>query len=298
MHKALATGALAVALALAAGCRNTSTQSYTLDLAPTTGILALDVENFRGDVTIYATSDERTARVRGRVRIDGGSGKADKRRKHEAVMIDTRLEEDGARGVLRVRSSSAREEYQDHHVDLTIRVPRLDGLLVENSEGNVTVIDGAGATEIHTTSGAIQYLTSNTITDPVVLTAVDGHIYYQVPPGSTGDFDLETLDGIVAFRDRVTGSSEDAEAAPRAYRGVLIDDINPVIARTNNGDINVWVVDDPLAIRRAWPNARISIEDKVFQQTSRRYRRNLPLDHPEGTGPNQYADRRPHMDGQ
>ncbi len=292
MYKAIALAALGASLAFSGGCRRTSHQTVELDLAPTTGILALDVDHFRGDVTVFAGSGDRTIEIQGTVRIDGGKNKAHKRRMHDAVSIDAQLEEDGARGILRVRTSSERAVYDDHRMHLTIRVPRCDGVRIENHWGAVNVYDAAGSAEIHATAGPIQFLTTHPITDPVVLTAVDGLIWYQVPDGSTGAFDLQTLDGHIWYRERVSGMTTDAVATPTTFQGVLEDDTNSVIARTNNGDINVWVVNDPMAIRRAFPNARPSVQDKLFGQTSRRHRRNLPIDHPEVTGLNEWATRR------
>lgn len=272
-----------LALLAAAGCGSSRTHEFTFDIAPTTGMLAVDVDNFHGSVEIRAQTAGDTATVVGVARASDRLG--DQRQLAvDATTIDATLIEDGANAVLNVRTGTPRENLGDHWVDLHIRVPRCQGVRVQNRGGNVIVVGTAGGTEITNRQGVVEFRTNQPVTDPVTLTTTDGNVYYQVPVGSTGAFDLETLDGKVWYRDRVSATDR-TYSSDRTHQSRLAGGENPIVARTNRGTINVWVDENPQDIGRLIKRTLPDLQDHVFQKGSQRFRRNLPEDHPEVQGP-------------
>lgn len=272
-------GGILGAAAMLVGCAETKPHEYSFDIAPTTGMLAVDIENFRGSVEVRADHRVQTAMVSATTSASCSLGK-----EAESALADTwieaNLEETGARAVLKVRTGTHRPDTSDQWVDLLICVPRCGGLRIENREGTVEVVGTSGGTSITNRLGAVEFRTNEPMLDPVTITTTDGDLYYQVPTGSTGAFDLRTLDGGVWYRDRVQGSDK-AYAAPGIYQARLNDGTNAVDMRTNRGDINVWVDEDPVALSRLFKRQLPNPQDFWFLQGSRRHTRNLPEDHAE-----------------
>lgn len=278
----LAAALVALPLAGAGGCHSTQQREVALDIAPTTGLLAVDVENFAGSVELRVTGKGDTARVIADGHVDSFTTEPRHGDVAAGINVTTELIEEGARAVLKVRSTSAFEG-SDHRVHLFISVPRCDGVRIVNAGGTVLVVGASGATEISNRFGAVELRTNQEMTDPVTITNVDGNIYYQVPTTSSGRFDLATLDGKVVYRDKVVGSDQQY-AAPGMHQARLNNGENPVVARTNKGDVLVWVDKDPVALTRIIKKSFPDPRDMLFTSGSRRYTRNLPEDHPEVTG--------------
>lgn len=285
-HAARAKAALLAACLLAgsmAGCSTKRSQEFSLDVAPTTGMLAVDVTNFNGNIELRAGSKGDAARVEAVARVSPSVPDEQAKAILEGINVDATLDETSARGVLRVTGSSLAADPATHSLDLWIFVPECDGARIDNRGGEVVVVGTTGATQITNRGGAIELRTNQPMTEPVTLTNVDGNIYYQVPATSSGAFDLETLEGTVRYRDRVA-SSDQMYATAKTHQARLNEGANPVMARTNRGDINVWVDKDPVALTRLIKKSFPDVRDLMFTKGSRRYTRNLPEDHPEVTG--------------
>jgi len=282
--RALAAGLLLAGLGASCaltGCAH-SRDPLVLDMPPTVGAMAVDIENFRGSVEIRA--DDRVETISVGSSIEGPEDA------HELVRIDAHIDEQGPRAVLRVRTATDFEDPDAQAVNLRITAPRVDGVRVINAGGEVAVVRATGAVEITNTGGAVEFRTDKPVIDPVTITTVDGNIYYQVPPESTGAFDLVTLDGVVSFksRDSETGGSEGGR---QTVVTTLNRGTNPIIARTNDGNIFVRVEEDAVNITRAF---RVSVPDPrdyLYLQGKRRYTRNLPDDHPEVYEPTRQSAR-------
>ncbi|HBS28587.1 MAG TPA: hypothetical protein DEB06_03850 [Phycisphaerales bacterium] len=255
-------------------------EQFVLDVAPTTGAIGVDIENFRGSVEVRVDPKQPTILVESTVRSDEGFDEDAAARHHDAVSVTADMDEAGARGVLRVRTATALPEDEDHSVDLFITMPRVDGVRVVNKGGEVVIVDGAGAVQITNTGGAVEYRTRQPIVDPVTITTADGNIYYQVPPESSGLFDLETLKGRVSYKDN-DGQTDEASATARRLTARLNAGANPVLARTSAGDIIVRVDEESFNTTRAFRVTPPDITESFFLDSTRRYTRNLPDDAPE-----------------
>jgi hypothetical protein len=293
MRASILTATAAASAGLLIGCAQSTEHRYAFELAPTTGALAVDVENFRGSVEVRA--DLRTDRPHVIATPHAGAALGEEQAAALAgSWVSATLEEESARAVLHVRGTSPRENTGDHWVNLVIRVPRCDGVRIRNTGGTVLVVGTRGGTEIRNHLGAVEFRTNESVTDPVTITTTDGDIYFQVSSGSSGAFDLETLDGKVYYRDRIH-STDSVYAAPGVHRATLHNGTNPVVLRTNRGDINAWVDEDAASLTRVFKHQPQDPQDFWFLQGSRRHTRNLPEDHPEITA--KQATVNPYHDG-
>src|ERR1043165_8355032 len=85
-------------------------------------------------------------------------------------------------------------------IDLQVRLPRAWGIHVVNSGGEVELIGVGGPITIENGApgqegGDIQVRTGVPIKDAVNVRTTSGRVVYQVGPGSTGNFDLQTPSG-------------------------------------------------------------------------------------------------------
>ncbi len=269
---------------LISGCTATDRREAVLDIGPTTGALALDVSNFAGGVEVRADPRFTEATVVATIRVRNSPGAIDRAAALDRVTFEARIEDQGPRAVLRVKTACDRDDITGHRADLFITLPRADGVRIETRDGLVMVVNSSGGTEISNRRGAVEVRTSHPMNDPVTITTVDGTIYYQVPSASSGVFDLETLNGDVTYIDRL-GETHHSTGDARRFTGRLNDGTNPVVARTNRGDIRVWIDKDPVALTRVFKEPIPDPRLMMYLQGSRRFTRNLPEDHPEITTP-------------
>lgn len=266
------------------GCAADSSTIVAHERVDTASLLAIDVENFRGSVEVRVDPALDDIEVSGRAY---GAWFEDDPEGAElelpgTVELFSELQQDG-RGVstLRVRTFSERDA-ADHKVAVLIRVPRCDGARVRNRGGLVELVGTHGALDIENYEGHVEVRTNRPMTQDATIMVVDGTVYFQVPPGSTGKYDLETLDGRVRFKNRVVDAT-DTYSTRTQVQTVLENAQNRVTMRTNYGDLRVLVVDNPESYTRVRRARQVDILDGLFLQGSRRYTRNLPDDEPRTT---------------
>jgi len=272
---------------LLGGCSSTQSHSFTLSMPQGVQRMAVDVENYRGHVEVIADERARNITVDGWIWLSAEAVEAGGDEPHAMTTINAAIERSPdapGSGILRVRSSTDHSEFHDHHVRLVIRAPRVDGLRIVNRDGYVEVVNAAGAVEIENYSGGIQFRSSKPMTDPVQILATDTNIWYQVPDGSMGEIEIETLDGRAIYKDNLSGSentystrSQDGTKGT-TIRSRLAGGSNPVTIRTNRGDIRLLVMEDPVGYKRNFYSVMPDLRDYMRQSGSRRYTRNLPDD--------------------
>lgn len=272
---------------LLTGCGQTTLTTTTLRVPAGNPPLAVDISNFRGSVELRGEPRAKEITVDAKVHVDSGVELATRDAYTQMVNVESTVDQTEGGAVLRVKTTSQREQFDDHWVHLYIVVPYIDGVRIDNrgpmngfvNEGDVEVVNAGGAHHITNRKGAIEVRTSRPITDPVQLTNVDGNIYYQVPLGSTGRFDMETLEGECAFKDK-SGTTDETYSTRSMLQTTLAQGDNDVVCRTNLGDIRVWVRDDALDYTRVIKKSPPDIRSYMNLEGSRRYTRNLPEDTP------------------
>lgn len=279
--------ALAVMGLLLGGCSGTQAHSFTLSMPQGIQRMAVDVENYRGHVEVVEDAEAQNITVDGWVWLSAEAIEAGGEEPYALTTIDARVERSPnapGSGVLRVRSSTEHSEFHDHHVRLVIRAPRIDGLRIVNRNGYIEVVNAGGAIDIENHTGGIQFRSSKPMVDPVRVLTTDTNIWYQVPAGSTGEIEIETLEGRAIYKDDLSGSEGTYTTRSQdGTRGTMIrtelgEGTNPVTLRTNRGDVRLLVMEDPVGYKRNFYHVMPDLRDYSRQSGGRRYTRNLPDD--------------------
>jgi len=255
MHKAgrhafqsLLIVSLACFISMTTGCKLLSTNSQHIlvfDKTPVTHAMAVDVDSFRGDVTV--TVDPL---------LDGITVEADllsHDRGHGAgfdnLDVSAKIETDeNGFGVLRVLATSAEGYTDTRAVDLTVTMPQIDGLRVQTRDGRVTCDGVRGAVTVLNHNGEVRLRTMQPLTDPVSIATTDGRIAWQVTPESTGVIDAESTSGQIRLKAN-GGSLKVNQYGRSKLTAVLNDGANPVTLRTTNDKIYIFVDPNPMVTR-------------------------------------------------
>ncbi|MEY3142900.1 MAG: hypothetical protein RLY21_1393 [Planctomycetota bacterium] len=217
----------------------------------TTGALAVDVDNFAGDVTIRA--DRKVDRTYVEVRRVASHGLGRWTESTEALddagwtaSLEPR---NGGGETLSIRTDTPNPEKYFHHMEIVVVTPALDSVKVRSTKGNVTVIENRGSVDIETTRGDVRMMTPWPMTGPMTIVTSEGSIDYRVRGESKGIFDCESRGGEVRQRAEFgkwlaldTGNDHDR------FLAVLNDGTNPVVLRTSEKNIRVAIVPDPTAV--------------------------------------------------
>jgi hypothetical protein len=261
------------------GCASTAeVKRYALPVSPETTLLALDVENARGSVEVRTTSRDGAAHVTATLEATDVGRNETAAAIHADTVVDVTLEEADGRGVLRIRAGHP-DATDRHRVKMLIEMPRCDGARIVNRGGVVEVVGTKGALDITNRGAGVEIRTNNPVTQDLRVLNTDGAIFVQMPPGSTGAIDLATLDGESVIRD-FSGDTGVTAASREAVMTTLGEGTNSILARTNSGDVRVWVMEDPESLTRIFKVGMPDPRDYIFKQGSKRYTRNLPDDEP------------------
>lgn len=130
---------------------------------------------------------------------------------------------------------------------IRIETPDLDRVRIRTVRGSVTVRNNTGPVDIETTEGDALVATVHPLRDANRIIVKEGDIDYRVPRGSTGDFDVQVIDGKI--KTRITAGHWrylKGENRTDLIRAKLNGGVNPVVMRTTDGDIRIAVVKNPL----------------------------------------------------
>jgi hypothetical protein len=217
----------------------------------TSGALAVDVDNFAGDVTIRADRkvDRTYVEVR-RVATHGlGRWIESKDALDDAGWTASLEPRDGGGETLSIRTDTPNPEKYFHHMEIVVVTPALDSVKVRSTKGDVTVIENRGSVDIETTRGDVRMMTPWPMTGPMTIVTSEGSIDYRVRGESKGVFDCESRGGEVRQRAEfgkwiaLNGDNDHDR-----FLAVLNDGTNPVVLRTSEKNIRVAIVPDPTAV--------------------------------------------------
>ncbi len=261
---------------LGVGCSVTVERTLRVDAPEPLRLLAVDVENFDGDVVVRAV---RGAGVRADafVTVSTELEREERARFVEGVDVELSVEE-AAPGVatVRVRTSSAFAGDERHAVRVELIVPRADGVRVVNSGGAVELVDVGGRIEVANSGGAVFVRTSRVLREEMLVLNAGGDVFVQVPDGSEGRIRLESLDGDVHVLDSFTKMTE-TDAGRSLLTTTLDGGENLVDLRTSEGTVRYLVMEDPVGHTRALYLDVPNVVDVLNRQTmNRRYKQNLP----------------------
>lgn len=252
-----------LALGLLVGCQRSAVVKVPVEglKIPREYAAAIEVNNWRGNVQVIASDRFREVEVRARARALNKTAPRESAALRKTVEIRAVSVEESGKRILRVSGKAAAEPAAPVAIDLQIRIPRAHGVQVVNSDGEVELVGVGGALSVENGSpgrpgGNIQVRTGVPITSPVHLMTVEGKVLYQIGPGSTGDLDLQTIEGMPLVEAKVGNISGTNYQAMR-WRGSLDGGKNPIQIRSDKGDVHVLVIENAATHGReywdGWP---------------------------------------------
>ncbi|MBC7773370.1 MAG: hypothetical protein H7210_12810 [Pyrinomonadaceae bacterium] len=212
---------------------------------------ALDIENYHGTVTIIVDPDVTELKTVAKVHASLWIDDVVRSQAQDSVRIRTRTLEQEGRTVCSIRTSTRWGDPRQVWVDLTLTMPRCDGVRIFNRGGSVTLVGVSGALQVDNgefadSSGPIEVRTNAVIVDPVVLVTSSGNIFYQVGPGSTGAYTLDATDGSESF-DSTVARPEAVHSNGSVTTATVGDAENSVVLRSAKGDVSVIYMNDAQA---------------------------------------------------
>lgn len=201
---------------------------------PAQGPLAVDVDNYRGTVTVEVNPKLKEPIVLAVPR--GGD------RSHQWTAATMAV--DAGHPVLRVLSTEP-SAGAGPAIDITIRVPQCAGVRVRNEGGQVTLRDVEGAIDAQTSvaergNGAILVETVAPLTEPVLLRTQRGRIELRMPVRSAGAIRAEAPSGHISV-DATRGRLKNVRFENHVWTGGLNDGTADMHLSTDDGDIVVSV---------------------------------------------------------
>ncbi|MCG3123422.1 MAG: hypothetical protein GIKADHBN_01839 [Phycisphaerales bacterium] len=169
-----------LAVALTGGCAYKSADNVTIENGQTldAGVLAVDVENVRGSVEVWAQPALKAPTVEA-IRLDGAPGD----KPYTFVASQLVGSEHGA--ILRVVSAD-RADAAAPPMLLRVRVPACDGLRIRTNGGTVLASNVGGAITIDTsgkdvTTTGVRVTANRPIAEPVRIHCASGDVHVTIP---------------------------------------------------------------------------------------------------------------------
>ncbi len=214
---------------------------------------AMDVENQNGSITIICSDRYSEATIEARIpsgdRKELESWGLDATDKDNWVIAE---HDSGAdRSILRVTTlNGPLENGFQPRVDLIIKSPVCDGLLVRSAGGSVDVTGARGAITIESgfagaAGGRVEVRTAEPIVEPVRITSSIGPVYLVVPPESRGTIDIESDNGMAVFNTS-HGRVVNVQPTRDRWTGVWNEGENQIQLYAGSGDARMMVVEKPV----------------------------------------------------
>lgn len=241
-----------VGLAFLGGCNRPVRESVQIGGASLSAgsAPAVEVVNPNGSVRVEVDGRLAEPMVFARIRPAPGS-QLDPELAATFVSVSAEAADEGGREVLRVRAEDAPDAPESPRVQLVVRLPDTSGVTVRNARGPVELIGVSGPLDVESgykgqAGGRVEVRAGEPMRVPVRLVTSDGPIFYQVPFGSTGVFDIRSEEGPARFLAH-SGTVENVRIEGSRWTGVLNRGENPVELRSGRGLVRAHVIADPVS---------------------------------------------------
>ncbi|MSR45228.1 MAG: hypothetical protein EXS15_07745 [Phycisphaerales bacterium] len=214
----------------------------TFDL-PGPGVMDIEVDSFAGNVFLHASGAGNTGTL-GVVRrgTHGISRRDESEESLKEIEVTYEVQDRAGRPTLVVIATTTHVEPWFQALDLDIELPRIGVVIVRTSRGHVIVTDFEDGVDIETTGGDVRAATNSIIHLPSTILDKEGHIDWRVPPGSSGAYEMEAVNGEVQIRVREGNwRAVDRRNDHDSNYGILNAGTNRIVLRTVDGDIQAYV---------------------------------------------------------
>jgi len=199
---------------------------------------SVEVNNPAGGVVVIADDTLQAPIVQARFRARGQGSATDRVR---ATQLGS---------TLKVTRASA-HDFQTI-IDLTVWVPRSNGVTIRTSLGSARLIHVGGPIDVELgTPGPIELRTQTPLTQGLRLVTPEGWIKAHIPALSTGSMELHAPQGKVFVRSRV-GELHETTAEPGGFTGILNTDSAAITMLTGRGDVTLELSHKPFQ-SEPWP---------------------------------------------
>lgn len=214
----------------------------------TSGTVDVDVDLFAGSVTIEVDPSLTETLVRLRRVGSHGWGRTDEAMESLGE-IRTIVSFERRAGIDTVVALASTEHPEPHfqRADLLVRTPDLGSVKVRTARGDVWIANNRGAVDAVTSRGKIRVMTPWKIIDPITLVTSDGPIDLRLRGESRGWFDAQSVAGsVIANVKYGQWLMLDEGNDKGSVRAWLNGGTNPIVLRTCNAKIYIWIETDPV----------------------------------------------------
>ncbi|MCA9277891.1 MAG: hypothetical protein H6815_03795 [Phycisphaeraceae bacterium] len=211
------------------------------------GPISVRVDNVAGDVRVRTSRDITRPVVNVRPRATGDIGRSD-----PESLVTMSAHSSTSQGLVLQIVAVAEPGYENLvAADIDVWVPALVDIQVRTSAGRVQAVGATGAVDIEvgtssTPGGSIDVRAADELVESVRLITTDGNIHLAMPPGSTGAIELTSLDGNAEVRAASSPVSR-VTASKGRWSGIIAQGRNAIQATTNEGNVRVIVMPDPVS---------------------------------------------------
>ena len=226
------------------GCRST----FVLNLPPATldinGPISIDVHSFAGNVTLIADPDSPGVVVSV---VQRDTDNVTSRKSATRIAWSSRVEVGPFGEMFFMDATSDDDALRSLYADITIRAPLIHNVSVHTQRGDVTVVGTSGSLKVQTSDGDVRVVTPYALNQKVTIENRRGDIVYRVSGTSSGIIDATAMNGAASLHVR----QGDTTILPGTTGDHLIasfnDGQNPMVMRTVEGDIRIYVIENPAA---------------------------------------------------
>jgi DUF4097 and DUF4098 domain-containing protein YvlB len=149
--------------------------------------------------------------------------------------------------MLSVEATCDNDSLRSLYADITIRAPFIHNVAIHTQRGDVTVVGTSGSLTIQTSDGDVRVVTPYALNQKVTIENRRGNIVYRVSGTSSGIIDATAMNGAASLNVRqgdtiiLPGTTGDHLIA------IFNDGLNPIVMRTVEGDIRIYVLENPAA---------------------------------------------------
>lgn len=246
----ISAAVLAMPVLMLGGCATHDSRITTLAAPMQLTDLGLDIENPYGGVRVVVDEDfDHICMTESLLTPAFATDELREAFQGRVTLSTERVEAAPGMETLRVRVVALEPMRAEEGVNLTIRLPRCDGIRVRNTAGSAELVGVTGAIHVETTDGDIEVRCDEPVRAPVALIADSGNVYLQSPGGDEGRVELVSNTGKAVFTSTLE-PLRGMSATTNQVRGVLSGGVHPITLRSDSGNVRMMVIEDPMGYTR------------------------------------------------
>jgi hypothetical protein len=225
-----------------AGCQSQQVVQFNTEILDTRGPVSIQVDSFGGDVTIIVDPTVVGTVVTANQLEVGQNGLPER---NAQMRCATQIESGILGEVVHVSATAIDNPLDLISAEIIVKASSVHGVRVHTSDGNVSLLGISGPIDVQTNDGDVRVVTSLVMNEMVSIENRHGNIVYRVSGDSSGKIDATAINGEVAFDLR----QGDATILPNSTGDRLVADLNDgtntLNMRTVDGDVRIYVLDNP-----------------------------------------------------